>query len=348
MAYPFGPSQKRDSSPDAVLQCKHKDTSLAQALHDTSMQSQYDAACKRLLSEKIVLAWILKECVPEYREETIDDIMNKYIEGTPEVSSVPVQGSRIQGGNTEDTDLHEGTIRYDIFFRALLPKGKGRLLLLINVEAQNKENPQYPLVSRMVYHLARQTSSQHGVEFTNDHYGDLQKVYSIWICMNAPKRRANSMNVYEITEKQVAGHVKLKKPDYDLMTGIVLWLGDPASKEYKGIFKMLHTLLSNKVKEPKKRQVLEEEYDIQMSEKMEKEVSTMCNLSQGILEQGIQQGERKGVRRGRQEQRIQDEKKMQRQNIKRMKKLLAAGIDKATIANVFDCSVAELEALSKK
>ncbi len=233
MAYPFGPSQKRDSSPDAVLQCKHKDTSLAQALHDTSMQSQYDAACKRLLSEKIVLAWILKECVPEYREETIDDIMNKYIEGTPEVSSVPVQGSRIQGGNTEDTDLHEGTIRYDIFFRALLPQGKGRLLLLINVEAQNKENPQYPLVSRMVYHLARQTSSQHGVEFTNDHYGDLQKVYSIWICMNAPKHRANSMNVYEITEKQVAGHVKLKKADYDLMTGIVLWLGDPASKEYK-------------------------------------------------------------------------------------------------------------------
>ena len=348
MAYPFGPSQKRDSSPDAVLQCKHKDTSLAQALHDTSMQSQYDAACKRLLSEKIVLAWILKECVPEYREETIDDIMNKYIEGTPEVSSVPVQGSRIQGGNTEDTDLHEGTIRYDIFFRALLPQGKGRLLLLINVEAQNKENPQYPLVSRMVYHLARQTSSQHGVEFTNDHYGDLQKVYSIWICMNAPKHRANSMNVYEITEKQVAGHVKLKKADYDLMTGIVLWLGDPASKEYKGIFKMLHTLLSNKVKEPKKRQVLEEEYDIQMSEKMEKEVSTMCNLSQGILEQGIQQGERKGVRRGRQEQRIQDEKKTQRQNIKRMKKLLAAGIDKATIANVFECSVAELEALSPK
>ncbi|WP_304479858.1 hypothetical protein [uncultured Dubosiella sp.] len=106
---------------------------------------------------------------------------------------------------------------------------------------------------------------------------------------------------------------------------------------------MLHTLLSNKVEEPKKRQVLEEEYDIQMSEKMEKEVSAMCNLSQGILEQGIQQGERKGVRRGRQEQRIQDE----RQNIKRMKKLLAAGIDKATIANVFDCSLEELEALSK-
>ncbi len=57
----------------------------------------------------------------------------------------------------------------------------------------------------------------------------------------------------------------------------------------------------------------------------------MCNLSQGILEQGMEK------------QRIKDE----RQNIKRMKKLLAAGIDKATIANVFDCSLEELEALSK-
>ena len=94
---------------------------------------------------------------------------------------------------------------------------------------------------------------------------------------------------------------------------------------------MLHTLLSNKVEEPKKRQGLEDEYDIQMSEKMEKEVSAMCNLSQGILEQGMEK------------QRIKDE----RQNIKRMKKLLAAGIDKATIANVFDCSLEELEALSK-
>ncbi|WP_305154746.1 hypothetical protein [uncultured Dubosiella sp.] len=62
----------------------------------------------------------------------------------------------------------------------------------------------------------------------------------------------------------------------------------------------------------------------------------MCNLSQGILEQGMEK------------QRIQDEKKTQRQNIKRMKKLLAAGIDKATIASVFDCFVAELEALSPK
>ncbi|WP_290092418.1 hypothetical protein [uncultured Dubosiella sp.] len=121
---------------------------------------------------------------------------------------------------------------------------------------------------------------------------------------------------------------------------------------------MLHTLLSNKVEEPKKRQVLEEEYDIQMSEKMEKEVSAMCNLSQGILEQGMEkqrlidkrkmEKQRLVDKQKMEKQRIQDEKKTQRQNIKRMKKLLAAGIDKATIANVFECSVAELEALSPK
>ncbi|WP_289183948.1 hypothetical protein [uncultured Dubosiella sp.] len=342
MAYPFGPEQKPETPPYAVLQYKRQDTSIAQAVHNTENQSQYDAACKRLLSEKIILAWILKECVPEYKDEKIDDIMHKYIEGV-EVSVVPVQGPRIHGDNTEDTDLHEGTIRYDIFFRALLPKGQGRMLLLINVEAQNKENEKYPLVSRMMYHLARLASSQHGVEFIHDDYGNLQKVYSIWICMDAPKSRANSMNVYEMTEKQVAGNVKLKKSDYDLMTGILLWLGDPGSEKYDGIYKLLHTLLSNKVKEPKKRQVLEEEFHIPMSEKMEKEVSEMCNLSQGILEQGM---EKQRLIDERKIERIQ--KKMERQNIQKMKQLLAAGVDKTTIASVFDCSLEELEGLSKK
>ena len=112
----------------------------------------------------------------------------------------------------------------------------------------------------------------------------------------------------------------------------------------------MHTLLSNKVKEPKKRQVLEEEFHIPMSEKMEKEVSEMCNLSQGILEQGM---EKQRLIDERKIERIQkkmekQQKKMERQNIQKMKQLLAAGVDKTTIASVFDCSLEELEGLSKK
>ena len=44
---------------------------------------RYDAACKRLLSEKIILAWIMKSCLEEYRDYDVKEIARRYIEGEP-------------------------------------------------------------------------------------------------------------------------------------------------------------------------------------------------------------------------------------------------------------------------
>lgn len=40
---------------------------ISKMIDTTSKEAQYDACVKRLLSEKIILAWILKECVSETR-----------------------------------------------------------------------------------------------------------------------------------------------------------------------------------------------------------------------------------------------------------------------------------------
>ena len=50
----------------------------------------YDKAAKGVLSQKMVLAYILKRTVPEIESASLDDIANIYIEGKPEVSTVPV------------------------------------------------------------------------------------------------------------------------------------------------------------------------------------------------------------------------------------------------------------------
>ena len=39
------------------------ETTLAQEIRTKEGKEKYDAACKRLLSQKIILAWILKSCV---------------------------------------------------------------------------------------------------------------------------------------------------------------------------------------------------------------------------------------------------------------------------------------------
>ena len=115
------------------------ETSLSDGIDATQYEAQYDASCKRLLSEKVILARILKACVPEYENESIDDIMDKYIEKEPQVSTVAVHRDtlpRIEGKNTEDKTINEGAVYYDVFFEALLPKRNDeKIQLRIDIEA---------------------------------------------------------------------------------------------------------------------------------------------------------------------------------------------------------------------
>lgn len=124
-------------------------TTIAQGLHVTDDSAGYDAACKRVLSEKAILARIMKSCLEEYKDCDVNDIAEKYIEGQPQVSAVPVLpdegGTVISGMDTEDKSVREGTVTYDIRFRAIVPDSEEQIALIINVEAQNDFYPGYPL-----------------------------------------------------------------------------------------------------------------------------------------------------------------------------------------------------------
>ena len=63
---------------------------LSKMLSTAGEKAAYDNACKKLLSNKIILAWIMKSCLQEYRKCTIQEIAEKYIEGDLYVSEIPV------------------------------------------------------------------------------------------------------------------------------------------------------------------------------------------------------------------------------------------------------------------
>ena len=116
------------------------DTTIAKNIRVADEKASYDAACKQLLSEKIILAWIMKNCLEEYRECDVDEIVEKYIEGTPQVGEVAVapdesnQVSMIHGSGNEDTSLTEGTVTYDIRFLAIAPVSGEVIRLIINID----------------------------------------------------------------------------------------------------------------------------------------------------------------------------------------------------------------------
>lgn len=275
------------------------DTTIAKNIRVTDEKAGYDAACKRLLSEKIILAWIMKNCLEEYQNCDVDEIAEEYIEGTPQVGEVAVapdetnKAPMIHGSGNEDTTLTEGTVTYDIRFLATAPVSGDLIRLIINIEAQNDFYPGYPLIKRAIYYCSRMISAQYGTEFTDSHYEKIKKVYSIWICMNPPKNRENSITRYYISEENLVGGVKERKADYDLMAAVMICLGREDSDT--GILKLLNILLSTETGSADKCQMLEEDFHIKMTQKLESEVSLMCNLSKGVEEKGIQKGIDKGI-----------------------------------------------------
>ena len=66
------------------------DNTLSISITAARNKADYDAVCKRLLSEKIILAWILKRCLKEFEAYDVHEIAERFIEGQPQVSEVPL------------------------------------------------------------------------------------------------------------------------------------------------------------------------------------------------------------------------------------------------------------------
>ena len=111
----------------------------------TDQKAQYDASAKRLLGQKIILAHILIRVVEEFKGMDADTVAS-LIEGEPYISQVPVEpgltnketvdartGERIVGLNTENSEIDEGKIYFDIIFHVRMRDGLAKMI--INLEA---------------------------------------------------------------------------------------------------------------------------------------------------------------------------------------------------------------------
>ena len=210
-----------------------QDTLLTSMIESSDDKKMYDLLCKRLISNKIILAWIMKRCASEYKDSDVEKIASTYIEGNPIVSSINIAtGELIIGANTESSGMNEGKITYDIRYCAIAPKGDGFVGLLINMEAQNDYYPGYPVVKRGVFHSSRMISQQYGIDFDKVDYNKLKKVYSIWLLRNVAQKVENSITSYDLAETTHIGHAGQPKDNYDLISVVMIYLGsDPDDKQ---------------------------------------------------------------------------------------------------------------------
>ena len=75
-------------------------------------------------------------------------------------------------------------------------------------------------------------------------------------------------------------------------------LGEPEQENYTGVLKFLEVLLSDERTAKEKKEILQKEFHLPMTQHLESEVLGMCNLSQGAIETGFKRGEQMGIKRG--------------------------------------------------
>ena len=218
-----------------------ENTELASAMETRGKGKAIDDYCKRVLSNKDVVSYILEKLILD----------NKGYCG-------------IKESNIVDESIPGARIEYDKLYEVKLPNTK----IFVNIEAQSKENPGYPLINRAVYYVSRLIDRQKNKSegFMKSRYGEMKEVYSIWIIMDMDVKKEEMIEVHTFPEKE----------DKTLMNIIMVYpLKEDSENE---VIRFLHILFVSDMEVAKKKQILEERYKIKMTRELEEAMDDMCNV----------------------------------------------------------------------
>jgi len=277
-------------------------TEIANAVNAAGDKAQYDTRVKRLLAQKSILAHILVKTIDEFKGMKPEDVV-KYIEGEPSISVVPVEpglanmektdaaGQRIVGLNTENAEINEGLVRFDIIFYVRMKNGLSQII--VNIEAQKDEPTEYKILNRAIFYVSRLISSQKERDFVNTNYDDIKQVFSIWICMNMDD---NSLSHIHLTKDELLKPCNWKG-NLDLLNIVLIGITNEIpehDKKYE-MHRLIGALLSSELKEQEKLDIIEHEYNIPTSQEFREDVRIMCNLSTGIEERATEKTSEKFI-----------------------------------------------------
>ena len=278
--------------------------------------------------------------VDEFKGMKPEDVV-KYIEGEPSISVVPVEpglanmkktdatGQRIVGLNTENAEINEGLVRFDIIFYVRMKNGLSQII--VNIEAQKDEPTEYKILNRAIFYVSRLISSQKERDFVNTNYDDIKQVLSIWICMNMDD---NSLSHIHLTKDEMLKPCNWKG-NLDLLNIVLIGITNeiPEHDEKYEMHRLIGALLSSELKEQEKLDIIEHEYNIPISQEFREDVRIMCNLSTGIEERATERATKKAT-----------EKTSEKFILNMYKK----GYTLDQIADVAETGVDEVEAIIKK
>ena len=111
----------------------------------------------------------------------------------------------------------------------------------------------------------------------------IKKVYNVFICYKSPNYR----QLIGILKEENMIEMYMKK--FDLLTNVIICLGDAYDKEASGILRMLEVLLSDKRNASEKRMILQDDFGIQMEMDLESEVTDVGHVLEMLMKRSLRE-----------------------------------------------------------
>lgn len=243
---------------------------------------------------KPIVAAAMKLCCPELKGETLLAI-EKRISPSPLIPALdPTEGSRAAGENCEVCDDGTKTVFDSLFIVEHAEKP-----IRVNIEAQATEPKGFP--ERQDFYVGRAISSEksHGV-FKNSEYHKLQKVRSIWLMFDAPKRMGGRIKrrycVEDMCEEPNGEYsILAADPQSSLHCISTVYLpdGDITATDADPL-NILAVMMRNKDSLSEKEQFLRNN-GIVVDNDMKGAFETMCTLETHLLNKGRREGQQEAI-----------------------------------------------------
>jgi len=304
----------------------------------------YDKAMKLLLSNVLILAIIVKATVKEAADYTLEQIADLIrLEPLSQTLKGVVTSDRAR---TEDPAI--GNIICDVLFTVKL----GEVFVRINVEAQNDASPKYSLITRAITYACQLVAQQTILWAKNSQYDNIRKTYTIWLVSNAPQHLQGQIWQFGLYGNKhfVDGSKEccLSMPEADKVSIVMAYLPDVerASEVCQEWLRVFSVLCSRKSTEEDCERVLRE-YGVDVKSEMKEEISAMCTLGQGIVDEVTREvSERKDKEFAVTLEQIERERERERERV--AVRLMASGMPVDKVAECLELPMKVMQSLASQ
>lgn len=237
-------------------------------VHDRNQRNTtYDGFCEKVITDKQTVAWMIKECVEEFKDIVIEDIIHRIVSepildvSRDETADLPFE--------MEDYSISGAVILYDISLGVIFPdseKAENINLLLYAVE-QISCNESYPIVCHAIHYVGRYTEKwkQRKGNCIASNCLFPKRVYPTWIVIESNKMMHGLYKHYTIEKEYSKTKYGILKED-DRLSIKIMCLNDPYDHNDKNhdLMEIFYILFAAALTSEAKKRLLEQKYGITM------------------------------------------------------------------------------------